>query len=286
MTLVSSSLKGLYQEGRLLVFVGAGVSTGVTWTAPDGSLTHGVTWRGLVDKAAELLGHSDADLLRVRGNDLQILEYFNAVEGGNSRLTNWFLLQMNPPDEALLASPIHQALVELDKCHLFYTTNFDTFLERAFTLRGRANTSIATEKQIAEHLARTNSDSSSRTAEIIKFHGDLDHPQRMVLSESGYAKRLRFAEPEDQRLIGDLLGRAALFVGYSFSDANVAYLFRQVSEHGPLPEAPGATRAYITTFDPSDFEHRLFASREMSVIGLDSGDMTGSTAAFLRELAS
>jgi len=45
-TLVPPSLKRLYQEGRLLVFVGAGVSTGVTWKA-NGALTHGVTWREL-----------------------------------------------------------------------------------------------------------------------------------------------------------------------------------------------------------------------------------------------
>jgi hypothetical protein len=285
-THVPPSLKRLYREGRLLVFVGAGVSTGVTWTAPDGNPTHGVTWRGLVDKAAELLGHPDADLLRVRGNDLQILEYFNAVEGSSARLTNWFLQQMNAPDEALRGSPVHQALANLVHCRLFYTTNFDTFLERSFELHGRAFSSIATEKQLAEHLATKHRDSSADVAEIIKFHGDLDHPQRMVLSESDYAQRLRFAESEDQRLISDLLGRAALFVGYSFSDANVAYLFRQVSEHGPLPEAPGATRAYITSFDPSDFEHRLFASRHMSVIGLDSRDMTQSTADLLRDLAS
>lgn len=284
MTLVPPSLKRLYQEGRLLVFVGAGVSTGVTWTE-NGTVAHGVTWRELVDKAAELLGHPDGDLLRVRGNDLQILEYFENVVGGNAPLTNWFVQQMNPPDEALRDSPIHQALVELGGCHLFYTTNFDTFLERAFALHGRGCSAIATEKQLAEHLARTSGD-GSRVAEVIKFHGDLGHPERMVLSESDYARRMAFAEPEDQRLISDLLGRAALFVGYSFSDANVAYLFRHVGQHGELPEAPGGHRAYITVFDPSDFERRLFATRGMSVIALDSRDRTQSTAGFLRELAS
>jgi NAD-dependent SIR2 family protein deacetylase len=286
MTAVPPQLKRLYKDGRLVVFVGSGASTAVQWTNSDQTTGRGVTWRGLVDKAAELLGHPDADLLRVRGNDLQILEYFKAVESGPTKLTNWFLQQMNPPDDALKESPIHQALVSLEGCNLFYTTNFDNFLERSFDLHGRPHSSVVDEKQIAQHLAIVAASSGEARAEIVKFHGDLDHPNRMVLSESDYEKRLRFAEPEDQRLISDLLGRSVLFVGYSFRDANVAYLFRQISEHGELPEAPGARRAYITVFDPSDFERRLFDSRHMSVIPLDSRDRTAATAAFLRELSA
>src|SRR5690348_12824141 len=119
MTEVPGPLKRLYKDGRLVVFVGAGASTAVEWTNADQTKSRGITWRGLVDRAAQLLGHPDADLLRVRGNDLQILEFFNAVDSGPTRLTNWFLQQMNPPDEALKASPIHQALVGLDACNLF-----------------------------------------------------------------------------------------------------------------------------------------------------------------------
>jgi hypothetical protein len=46
----------------------------VTWTS-EGEPRHGPSWRELVDKAAELIGADDPELLRMRGSDLQILEY-------------------------------------------------------------------------------------------------------------------------------------------------------------------------------------------------------------------
>lgn len=286
MSAVPPQLKTLYREGRLIIFVGAGVSSGVSWTGPDGAQRRGVSWRELVDRAVELLGHGDPDLLRVRGTDLQILEYFRAKNSGSAiPLTNWFLQQMAVPDDALLGSEVHLALAAMEQCNLFYTTNFDDFLERSFRLAGRPYSAIASEDQLADHFVEA-SQSGAPRAEIVKFHGDLNHPERMVLSESDYAKRMEFSEAEDQRLISDLLGRAILFVGYSFSDANVAYLFRQVQRHGDLPQAPGAQRGYITSFDPSDFERTLFDERGMAVVGVDSARKSASLAEFLRELAS
>lgn len=282
---VPPDLKRCYQEGRLIVFVGSGTSTGITWS--EGTTERrGVTWKGLVNKAAELLGFGEPDLLRVRGTDLQILEFFELAKGSHTELTNWFLREMNPPEEAIRDSESLSALANLGHCHLYYTTNFDDFLERAFDYADRPYTSVATEKDMADHLIAESKATGVRPAEIVKFHGDLNHPDRMVLSESDYEERLSFSKPEDHRLHADLLGRAVLFVGYSFSDWNVAYLFRRVQQlFDRLPESSGGHRAYITVFDPSDFEQRLFGARNFKVIGLDSRDRPGSVAAFLKELA-
>src|ERR1700674_4785567 len=70
----------------------------------------------------------------------------------------------------------------------------------------------------------------SNVAEVVKFHGDLNHPDQMVLSESDYERRLTLSTAMDYRLRSDALGRSLLFLGYSFRDWNVAYLFRLVSE--------------------------------------------------------
>src|SRR5262249_3277773 len=103
--------------------------------------------------------------------------------------------------------------------------------------------------------------------EIVKFHGDLNNPDRMVLSETDYERRLRFAEVEDQRLRSDMLGRAILFIGYSFRDRNVSYLFRLANDQfGALPVTANGRRAYIIVADPSDFEYSLFRDRNIEVI--------------------
>jgi hypothetical protein len=99
-------LKTLYRDGRILPFIGAGISASVEWT--DATVTkRGPSWSALVERAAKELGFDSAELLRVRGTDLQILEYYKLKFSGHTRLTNWLLLNMNPPDAAIQASVIH-----------------------------------------------------------------------------------------------------------------------------------------------------------------------------------
>ena len=71
-------LKRLYRERRVIPFVGAGASMSVTW---EGGKRRGPSWGEMVNEAARLLG-ADPDLLRVRGTDLQVLEYFAIKKGG------------------------------------------------------------------------------------------------------------------------------------------------------------------------------------------------------------
>ena len=68
-------LKKLYRQGRVLPFVGAGASMSVAWSTPTGQ-ARGPSWSEMVDEACRQLGYQDPDLLRFRGTDLQILEYF------------------------------------------------------------------------------------------------------------------------------------------------------------------------------------------------------------------
>ena len=272
-------LRALYREGRLIPFLGAGVSTSVEWTSA-GLQKRGPSWRELIDQAARFLDFTDPNLLRARGTDLQILEYFHAKHSGFGQLHRWLVREMTPPDDALKASLIHQRLAALDRCRVFYTTNYDDFIERAFALLGRRCHTVV----IEPHMGR--SDSDSRACELVKFHGDLLHPDTMVLSESHYEKRLSLRTPIDFRLRSDVLGRALLFIGYSFRDWNVSYLFRLVNdEFGALPDSLSGRRAYITVPEPSDFEFRLFQQRNIEVIPVSSSTTTTDISDLLEEVA-
>jgi hypothetical protein len=281
-----ADLKSRYQEGRLVPFIGAGISMSIEWEK-DGARVRGLSWAELVNQAARLLGYEDPDLLRVRGNDLQILEYFRIANNGQvAPLVNWFDREMNAPDLALRESPVMQSLARLSKCHLFYTTNYDDFVERGLRLHGRECRAIAIEAHIAQSI-RSHLGAATLSTEVVKFHGDLNNPQRMVLSESDYEKRLTFTSVEDQRLKSDLLGRALLFLGYSFSDWNVSYLFRMVNEaYDRLPEAPTGRRAYIAVADPSDFEYTLFRDRNIEVIPIRGTNRAEDIAELLDGLAT
>jgi hypothetical protein len=123
--------------------------------------------------------------------------------------------------------------------------------------------------------------------EIVKFHGDLENPDHMVLSERDYEKRLALATPMDYRFRSDLLGRAVLFIGYSFRDYNVSYLFRLINEQfGPLPLSPTGRRAYIVVEEPSDFEQQLFAARNIEIIPVRRGALAAEISELLDELVS
>ncbi len=270
-------LRSLYRDGRLLPFVGAGVSASVEWN--DGTRDRqGPSWAEVVDRAATDLGFTDPQLIRARGTDLQILEYFKLNFNGHTRLTNWLVRTMNPPDDAIRRSPIHQQLAQMSLCNIVYTTNFDDFIERAFSLNGRKHQAVAIEQHMRPGTGIT---------EIIKFHGDWNHPDRMVLTESDYERRMEFQTAMDLRLWSDLLNRSVLFLGYSFRDPNVAYLFRQMNERFfKLPKTMSGRRAYIVTQDPSQFERILFDARNIEVIAIDGRGRAEAIAEVLNEVRS
>lgn len=269
-------LKSRYSEGRVIPFVGAGVPLSVTWTSSDGE-ARGPSWKELVDRAVDQLGFDRPELARVRGTDLQILEYFKIRNSGEiAKLTNWLTKHMTPPNEVIRGASILSELVKLDNCRKFYTTNYDDFLERAFRLAKRKHEVVAVEAEMGVSFDAT---------EIVKFHGDLDHPKAIVLTESDYERRLKQSTSLDRKLHADLLGRVVLFVGYSFRDPNVSYLFRLfqdglASEFGTL----SGPRAYIALPDPSDFEYTLFQDRKIEVIPLNGSAHTQSVADLIRDM--
>ena len=110
----------------------------VNWPSESNPEQRGPSWSELVDQAIEQLGFSDPALLRCRGTDQQILEYYKRKNADQiAKLTNWLTRYMNPPDSALTNNPILTELVQLEDCRLFYTTNYDDFLERRLQLSGR-----------------------------------------------------------------------------------------------------------------------------------------------------
>lgn len=274
-------LRDHYLAGRLIVFVGAGVSASFSWTE-GGVEKRAPTWSAVVDEAARQLDFEDPGLLRVRGTDLQILEYFGLVKGGMDPLVNWILEQLRPPDDALRSSPVHSALAGLDKCHLVYTTNYDDFIERALELHGKHVVGLSREHDFPEAIK---AGLHTRPIEVVKFHGDLNERGTMVLTESHYQERLELRHEMDFRLRSDLLGRAVLFVGYSFRDPNVSYIFNFVNRvFNTLPDSQYGRRAFIASPDPSSFERRLFRSRNIDVIPIRAEAESEDTAALLHRL--
>jgi NAD-dependent SIR2 family protein deacetylase len=157
-------LKRLYRQGRVLPFVGAGVSMSVSWLNADGKKVRGPSWGEMVNEAARILGYADPELLRMRGTDLQILEYFRIKKKNFAPLINWMVRNINAPEDALKNSILHKSVAALNECRILYTTNYDDFLEKSFSAFERRAQVITTEEDMG--LNQTD-------CQIVKFHGRL-----------------------------------------------------------------------------------------------------------------
>ncbi len=276
MTICPSELRSAYESGRVIPFIGAGVTMSVEWQS-GGRHFQGISWQELVEEAVRQLGFESLDLARIRGTDLQLLEYFKLRQSGYTEaITSWLSRRLDASDEAIRQSIIHKELVKLTKCHVLYTTNYDDFLERVFLIEKKNVTVVTIESDMGVPHNHT---------EVVKFHGDLKHTDRMVLTESDYERRLRLDDPLDYRLRADLLGRYVLFLGYSFRDPNVSYLFRIFTDQfwNTSNSLPG-NRGFITVADPSDFEIRMFDARRITVIPIDGERMSNDIADLLKQM--
>jgi hypothetical protein len=274
---VPAELQRTYREGRLVPFIGAGVSMGISWEGPAG-LKRGPSWEQLVAAAAKDLGFHSLELARAHGTDLHILEYFRQKKGSVAPLTNWLQRELDPKEDVLKQAPVLKQLAAMAASKLYYTTNFDFFLENGLRLNGRT-----------VHVVRGEAEMGMRGSdcEVVKFHGDFDCPDNIVLSESDYERRLTLSTYLDHRLLSDLAGRTLLFIGYSFRDANVSYLFRLFRDRmDRMPHPPSRARAYIVTSNPSDFEHSLFKSRQIEVIPIKGIDHNEEIVQVLKDIAA
>lgn len=275
---VPAELKKLYRAGRVVPFVGAGASMSLSWTSKKGETLRGPSWKEMVNEACRQLGYEDPELLRFRGTDLQILEFFLQKKGNFAPLTNWLVRRLDVPEDAIKASRVHTLLSTLTASTKFYTTNYDDLIERALRLSGREVRVIASERDMAGH---------DGVVEVVKFHGDFDNPDLMVFSEAHYYRRLRLDTPIDFKLRSDLLNRVALFIGYSYSDVNVGFFFDILNEMMKnLPDSDTGKRAYIVVNNPSDFEYTLFRRRNIEIIPTFGDDRTSTLVEILEDLLS
>ncbi|MEZ2299308.1 SIR2 family protein [Variovorax sp. RCC_210] len=193
-------LRDIHRRGKLLLFVGAGVSMGLGLPP----------WRTLIEHMAKELD-VEATTFADKGSYLIRIKHgsIGPLRSGTDR-------EWHPRDLDLGRSRIHE-LIAKGRFPLIYTTNYDRWLESAFEHYEVAYTKIVS---VAD-LAKLRPDAT----QIIKFHGDLEEDASIVLDESSYFRRFDFESPLDIKLRADVLERTVMFIGYSLADVNIRYLF-------------------------------------------------------------
>ncbi|HYH95651.1 SIR2 family protein [Hyalangium sp.] len=261
-----------YRDGRLIPFLGAGFSKPLK--LPD--------WSELMGWIAQRLDF-EPELFYLHGRYEQLAEYFQLAGHDHFQQLVHEMTRRFDSEEAVNArrvSGMHQALASLD-WRTLYTTNYDSHVEGALQDAGRK---VAVLSSFEDFQTRR----EPGTTDVIKFHGTLAKPDTIVLTESSYYHRIALESPVDQRLRADLLSHSFLFVGYSFNDLNIRYIWYRMHQLRLQGQAgarrPSTRRCFIATFGPGPIQPDLLEQWNIDLIQLDPADKEASVADLLQRI--
>lgn len=200
---ISKYLKELYEDNAA-VFVGAGLSKAAGF----------VDWTGLLSPIAQSLGLDVA-----RETDLVALAQYHLNRNAAHRHE---LSQLLIDEFSDLRDPTenHAILARLP-ITTYWTTNYDRLIEKALEVGGKR----VDAKYTNEQLATTR---RGRDAIIYKMHGDIEHPDKAILSKDDYERYSHSHGPFITALAGDLVEKTFLFLGFSFTDPNLDFILSRI----------------------------------------------------------
>ena len=127
----------------------------------------------------------------------------------------------------------------------------------------------------------------SGAVQIVKFHGDFEDDDSIVLDESSYYRRLDFESPLDIKLRADTLGRSVLFIGYSLTDVNIRYLFYKLPRLWKS-SAPDVTQpvSYLFATQRNEVQQAVLAQWGIRMLSVEREDASEALLDFLQEVTA
>lgn len=191
------------QRGEAALFIGAGISVGAGF----------VDWRDLLREVAQ-----DLELDVDEEHDLIALAQYEYNRNKNRHRLNQKII--HEFQDRAAQSTSHEWIARLP-VDTIWTTNYDRLIETALDRLAKSVDVKHTQAQLLHRVPHTD-------VTLLKMHGDVDHPDEAVLIKDDYeryeSKRGLFVE----RLRGDLATRHFLFLGFSFTDPNLDYVFSRL----------------------------------------------------------
>ncbi|SFZ79052.1 SIR2 family protein [Chitinimonas taiwanensis] len=262
---MTDQLLDAHRTGKLMLFVGAGVSANLG--LPN--------WGALIDHIAEELGY-DPKIFSTYGTHLALAEFYKKKKGGIGSLRSWMDREWHKTTTDIASSEIHE-LIAKGNFSRIYTTNYDRWLELAHDKFGVKYDKIVS---VADLVSVTDG-----RRQIIKLHGDFDADDSIVLDETSYFQRLDFDTPLDIKLRSDVLGSSVLFIGYSLTDLNIRLLFYRLTEMwGRSALSSARPKSYIFTHRPNPVAQEVLSHWGIEMIVSEEDEPKKALADFLRIL--
>lgn len=264
---MNDELLDAHRTGKLMLFVGAGVSANLG--LPN--------WDALIAHIAGELGY-DPKIFSTYGTHLALAEFYERKKGGLGALRSWMDREWHKPTTDISKSDVHRLITQGNFSRI-YTTNYDRWLERAHDAFGVKYDKIAS---VADLVSVTDG-----RRQIIKFHGDFDADASIILGETSYFRRLDFNTPLDIKLRNDVLGSSVLFIGYGLNDINIRLLFYRLTEMwGRSTLASARPKSYVFTNRPNPVAQEVLSHWGIEMITSEEDDPQKALTNFLQDLVA
>jgi len=247
------SLARSVKAGRLVIFIGAGVSI------PSGA----PSWGGLLDQLAIEAGMNEED--RESLKKLGFLDQPTILaEDMGSGFKSGIAAVVNKSSRY---TPVHALLKTLKSPAI--TTNYDDLYERAAISCDQHVPTLPWDSR--KMIQNSHSEKNS----LLKLHGCVNHPESIVLSRSDYMRYPDTSQALRGRLHGMFLTNEVLFCGFSMTDDNVHKIIDDVRKvlyvDGELPN--GNKLGTILTMTENKMFTRLWDQDfEVNAFGKSWGD--------------
>lgn len=194
-----SDLKSASERGRLVIFVGAGVSN-----------NSGVpVWSTLINSMKRDL----PEFAKTLTDDLKLAQIYQ---------TTYPTRFVDKVKEVLkhgvvTPNPVHDVIFDLRPAHII-TTNYDDLLEQTCQKRYEQYSVICADEDLP---------SSNSNKLLIKMHGDFEKGN-IVLAEQNYYDYSRNFPLIRSYVMSLFASKTILFIGFSFDDINLKYILREL----------------------------------------------------------
>lgn len=250
-------------SGRWLPIVGAGMSLNAH--VPSGARLPlwGELGKRLGDDLSDYNGSGALDTISAYEHEFGRARLVD-------RLSELLLVHEAQPGEA------HQKFCSIP-FDIVCTTNFDFLLEHQYRLAPRLVYPVLEEEQLSLNAPKAGT-------MLLKLHGDLHHPNRMIVTETDYDGFLSNYPLIATYLSNLLITKTAVLIGYSLDDPDFRQIWHVVSQR------LGRTRkmAYSMMVDGKPSDIARYERRGVKVINLPGsrdryGEVLSEAFAELRE---
>lgn len=192
------------RQGTATIFLGAGMSKAAGF----------VDWKGLLSDLATDLGLRIAE-----ETDLISVAQFHKNKNNNRNRINEKIVEEFTDND--VETENHRIIARLP-FNTIWTTNYDDLIEDAHI---KINKKIDIKRNIDDLFINK----GNRSCILYKMHGDKDQPNDAVLLKEDYEKYYYTHEPFISVLNSELISKSFLFVGFSFTDPNINYIFGRLT---------------------------------------------------------